>query len=372
MQKGPQGSNFQMHPVIMALSKVPMKLTYAMVLVGVLTYSGFILLALLTGQLTQILFSFMHLVQLDFSLLITVGLFFLRSYYDTLDKALREIRYVFVIDDDDYERYLEDLNKKMSNARGVLFGVPFVVLALISIFLFVMPTMPNPLFPVAPLSLVWLYLSVIEFSFIMLPLFGVAIWLGIVVMSVSKDIGRKLEISVEPISPDRAGGLVSFSEVLLRGVFMYSILLVLLIPLLAYLVHNLSAISPLLSLIPAVGLWLAIVTICVFFLVPQYYVHNILEEEKMKHLSQVSSEVNAVLSNIRSILSSSSQKSEIPSQQLTLVSLQLTTFFEQVEKMKTWPSTIWMAAKAISSLFLILLTFFINQFLILYLETIFG
>ncbi len=372
MQKGTQESCFKMHPILVALSGIPMKLTYAMIFVGVMTYAGFVLLTLFTGQVAQVLFSFMHLVQLDFSLLITVGLFFLRSYYTMLDKTLREIRYVFVIDDDEYERYLENLNKKMSDTRGFLLGLPFVILAVVSILLFVMPNMPNPLFPVDPLSPVWLYISMIEFSLIMLPLFGVAIWLGVVVMSVSKDIGRRLKISVEPISPDRAGGLVSFSEVLLRGVFMYSLLLVLLIPLLAYLVHNLSFISPLLSLIPTTGLTLAIVTICIFFLVPQYYVHKILEEEKKKHLSQVSREVNAVLSNMRSILTASPQKSDIPSQQLTLVSLQLTTFFEQVEKMKTWPSTLWIAAKAISSLLIILLTFFVNQFLFQYLEAVFG
>jgi hypothetical protein len=372
MQKGTQGSSSKMHPVLVMLSRAPIKLTYAMILVGILTYTGFVLLTLLTGQVTQVLFSFMHLVQLDFSLLITVGLFFLRSYYRTLDKTLREIRYVFVIEDDEYELYLDNVNKRMSNTRGFLLGLPFIALAMVSIFLFVMPTMPNSLFPVDPLSPVWLYMAVIEFNLIMLPLFGVAIWLGIVVMSVSKDIGRRLEISLEPISPDRAGGLVSFSEVLLRGVFMYSLLLVLLIPLLVYLVHNLSSGGPLLSLIPTTGLALAIVTICIFFLAPQYYVHNILEEEKKKHLSQVSREVNTVLSNIRSVLTSSPLKSDIPSQQLTLVSLQLTTLFEQVEKMKTWPSTLWIAAKAISSLLLILLTFFINQLLLSYLQIVFG
>ena len=235
-----------------------------------------------------------------------------------------------------------------------------------------MPTMPNPLFPVDPLSPVWLYLSIVEFSLIMLPLFGVAIWLGVVVMSVSKDIGRKLEISLEPISPDRAGGLVSFSEVLLRGVFMYSLLLVLLIPLLVYLVHNLSSSSPLLALIPWTGLALAILTICVFFLGPQYYIHSILEEEKKKHLSQVSKEANSVLSNIRRILSASPAKPDIPSQQLTLVSLQLTMLFDQVEKMKTWPSTLWIGAKAISSLLLVLLTFFVNQLLLYYIESVLG
>jgi hypothetical protein len=372
MQKGTHRSSFKMHPVLVHLSKAPLKLTHAMILVGILTYAAFILLTLLTGQAVQVLFSFMHLVQLDFSLLITVGLFFLRSYYTMLDETLREIRYVFVIDDDEFERYLGNLNKKMSDKRGFLYGLPFIILAMISILLFVMPNMPDPLFPVDPLSPVWLYISLIEFNLIMLPLFGVAIWLGVVVMSVSKDIGRRLEISVEPISPDRAGGLVSFSGVLLRGVFMYSLLLVLLIPLLVYIVHNLSFISPLLSLIPIAGLTLASVTIGIFFLVPQYYIHNILEKEKKRHLSQVSNEVNAVLSNIRSMLSSPSSKSDIPSQQLSLVSLQLTTFFEQVEKMKTWPSTLWMAAKAISSLLLILFTFLVNQFLFQYLEVIFG
>jgi uncharacterized protein YoxC len=372
MQKSTHGSIPKMHPVLVVLSRAPLKLTHAMVLVGVLTYVVFVLLTFLTGQAVQVLLSFMHLVQLDFSLLITVGLFFLLNYYKTLDKTLREIRYVFLIEDDEYEEYLENVNRRMSSARGFLLGVPFIVLAMVSILLFVMPTMPNPLFPVAPLSLVWLYMAIIEFNFIMLPLFGVAIWLGVVVMSVSKDIGRRLKISLEPISPDRAGGLVSFSEVLLRGVFMYSLLLVLLVPMFVFLVRNLSSSSPLLSLIPMTGLAIAIVTICIFFLAPQYYVHNILEEEKKKHLSQVSREVNAVLSDIRGMLTTSSLKSDIPSQQLTLVSLQLTTLFEQVEKMKTWPSTLWIAAKAISSLLLILLTFFINQLMVFYLDTVFG
>ncbi|MFX0054447.1 MAG: hypothetical protein ACFFAX_10980 [Promethearchaeota archaeon] len=370
MQKGTTGHRPKMHPVVAVLSRAPMKLIYTIILVGILTYAGFLLLTLLTGQITQVFFSFMHLVQLDFSLLIAVGLFFLFSYYKTLEKRLREIRYVFLIDDDDFEGYLEELTSKMGSAQGYLLGLPFIALSIASIFLFVMPTMPNALFPVNPLSPVWLYLSIVEFSLIMLPLFGVAIWLGMVVMSVSKDIGRKLEISVEPISPDRAGGLVSFSEVLLRGVFMFSLLLVLLIPLLAYLVHNLSSSSPLLALIPTAGLVLAIMTISVFFLVPQYNIHSILEEEKKKHLSQVSREVNDVLSNIRGVLSASPTMSDIPSQQLTLVSLQLTMLFEQVEKMKTWPSTLWIAAKAVSSLLLILLTFFVNQLLLYYIESI--
>ena len=365
-------SDSKMHPILTFLSRIPMKLTHTMILVGVLTYVVFILLTLLTGQITQVLFSFMHLVQLDFSLLITIGLFFLRDYYNTLFERLREIRYVFIIADDEYESYLEQLNKKMSNIGGALFGLPFIILAIFSIFFFVMPTMPNSLFPVGALSPIWMYLSIVEFSLIMLPLFGVAIWLGIVVMSASKDIGRRLKISVEPISPDRAGGLVSFSEVLLRGVFMYSLLLILLIPLLLYLVQNLSVISPIMSLIPTIGLALAIVTICIFFLVPQYYIHNILEEEKKKHLSQVSRELNTTLSEIRGMLSSSQSSTSIPSQQLTFLSLQLTTLFEQVEKMKTWPSTLWIAAKAVSSLLLILLTFFINQLLVMYLEALLG
>ncbi|NHJ12063.1 MAG: hypothetical protein EAX95_00200 [Candidatus Thorarchaeota archaeon] len=372
MRKRTKGTGFKMHPVVAALTKAPMRPISTILFIGFLTYAGFILVALLTGQMGRILFSFMHLVQLDFSLLITIGLYFLHNYFCVLEDRLREIRYVFIIEDDEYERYLENVSRQMGSARGFLLGIPFIILAFASILLFVMPTMPNALFPVDPLSPTWLYLSIVEFSFIMLPLFGVAIWLGVVVISVSKDIGRKLEISVEPISPDRAGGLVSFSEVLLRGVFMYSLLLVLLIPLLVYLVHNLSSSSPLMALIPTIGLALAIVTICIFFVVPQYYVHSILEEEKKKHLSQVSKEVNAVLANIRSVLSSTPSRSDIPSQQLTLVSLQLTTLFDQVEKMKTWPSTLWMAAKAISSLFLILLTFFINQLLVMYLETVFG
>ncbi|TFG07608.1 hypothetical protein EU538_08515 [Candidatus Thorarchaeota archaeon] len=371
MDKGSQRTSFRMHPVTTALTRVPLQLTSAMLLIGSLTYAGFILLALLSGEIAQLFFSFMHLVQLDFSLLITIGLFFLYDYFRKLDETLREIRYVFVIEDDEYERYLEDVSDKLGSPRGVLLGLPFIVLGLASIVFFVMPTMPNLLFPVEPLSPVWLYLS-FEFVFIMLPLFGVAIWLGIVVMSVAKDIGRKLEISVAPISPDRAGGLVSFSDVLLRGVFMYSLLLVLLIPVFVYLVQYLSATSPILAMVPSVGLALAIMTIGIFFLVPQYYIHSILDDEKKKHLAQVSEEVNTVLSNIRSMLASAPSSADIPSQQLTLVSLQLTTLFEQVEKMKTWPSTLWIATKAISSLVLILVTFFINQLLILYFEAILG
>ena len=372
MQTTTQKSSPKMHPILGFLSKAPMKLTYVILLIGILTYGVFIILTLVTGQMSQVMFSFMHLVQLDFSLLITIGLFFLQDYYNTLFEKLREIRYAFVLTDDEYDLYLEHLNKKMSDIRGVLLGLPFIILALLSIVFFVMPTMPNPLFPVDSLSPIWIYLSIVEFSLIMLPLFGIAIWLGLVVMSASRDIGRRLKISVEPISPDRAGGLVTFSEVLLRGVFMYSLLLVLLIPLLVYLVNNLSYTSPILSLIPTIGLVLAIVTICIFFLVPQYFVHNILDEEKKKHLAQVSRELNATLVEIRSVLSSSQSKSNIPSQQLTFLSLQLTTLFEQVEKMKTWPSTVWITAKAVSSLLLILLTFFINQLLVMYLELVLG
>ena len=152
---------------------------------------------------------------------------------------------------------------------------------------------------------------------------------------------------------------------------MYSLLLILLIPLLAFLVNSLSVVSPLFALIPTVGLEIAILTICVFFIVPQYFIHSILDEEKKKHLAQVSREVNSVLSNIRGMLSTKST-SDIPDPQLTMVSLQLTTFFEQVEKMKTWPSNLSIVIKAVSSLFLIMITFFINQLLLIYLQSVFG
>ena len=117
MQKGTSGPSSKMHPIVAVLSRVPMRFTYTIILVGILTYTGFFLLTLMTGQITQVFFSFMHLVQLDFSLLITVGLFFLASYYQTLDKRLREIRYVFLVDDDEYEMYLDNLTSKMSSPR---------------------------------------------------------------------------------------------------------------------------------------------------------------------------------------------------------------------------------------------------------------
>lgn len=359
------------HPIISMLSRLPMRLPSVCLLVGIFTYGIFLLLAVLTGEFGRVFFSFMHLVQLDFSVLIAIGLYFLDSYYKILDEGLREIRDVFVVQDNEYEDYIRDVNARMGDIRGFSLGIPFVILAVASIFLFVMPTMPNPLFPVDPLAPVWLYVSLIEFSLIMLPLFGIAIWLGVVITSVSRDIGRRLEISIEPISPDRAGGLVSFSDILLKGVFMYSLLLILLIPLLAFLVNSLSVVSPLFALIPTVGLEIAILTICVFFIVPQYFIHSILDEEKKKHLAQVSREVNSVLSNIRGMLSTKST-SDIPDPQLTMVSLQLTTFFEQVEKMKTWPSNLSIVIKAVSSLFLIMITFFINQLLLIYLQSVFG
>lgn len=371
MQAGASGKDRGMHPIISVLSRLGIRLPFACLLVGISTYGIFLLLAVLTGKFVEIFFSFMHLVQLDFSVLIAVGLCFLDSYYRILDEGLREIRDVFVVEDDEYERYISDVKTRMGDARGVSLSIPFVILAIASILLFVMPTMPNPLFPVGSLAPVWLYLSLIEFSLIMLPMFGIAIWLGVVITSVSRDIGRRLEISIEPISPDRAGGLVSFSDVLLKGVFMYSLLLILLIPLLAFLVDNLSKASPFFALIPTVGLGAAILTICIFFLVPQYFIHSILDEEKKKHLAEVSREVNAVLSSIRGMISTKSA-SDIPDTQLTMVSLQLTTFFEQVEKMKTWPSNLSIIIKAVSSLFLIMVTFFVNQLLVMYLQSLFG
>jgi hypothetical protein len=52
---------------------------------------------------------------------------------------------------------------------------------------------------------------------------------------------------------------------------------------------------------------------------------------------------------------------------IALVSLQLTRLFEQVEKMKTWPSDLALMLKVTSSLVLILITFFLNQMILYYL-----
>lgn len=370
MQSGSSVDQKRAHPIIAVLSKGPFTLRQSILVVWATTYLIFLVVATSTGNLADIFFSFIHLAQLNFSLIIAVGLYFLDRYYRTLEMRIREIRYVFVIEDDEFEEYLNGVFKRLSSPRGILPGIPFVILTIASIFLFVMPTMPSGLLPFPPFSFLWLYIAIVEFSLVMLPMFGIAIWMGLVIISVSKEIGRTLKISVEPISPDRAGGLVTFSEALLQGVFMYSTLLLLIMPLLVYFVQTVGQANPLTAFMPALGLIVAVGTISVFFLAPQYLIHKVLDEEKKKHLAEISNEVNTVLSDIRRYLATSPMKNDPPSQQLTLVSLQLTQLFEQVQKMKTWPSDLTLMLKATGSLVLILITFFLNQMLLYYLEAI--
>jgi hypothetical protein len=250
--------------------------------------------------------------------------------------------------------------------------LPIILLSVASVTLFLAPTMPNPLFPVDPLSILWIYYSIFEFSFLMLFLFGVGIWLGIVANSVASKIGKTIQVSLKPISPDRAGGLVSFSEALLKGVFMYSALIAMVFPLLAFIISYLQRFNPLLAYIPVIGLSIAVLTIFLFFIIPQYSIHKVMVDEKERLLQQVSEEVNSIIGDIREALGDTTTERDAPSQQLMLLSLQLTELFNQIERMRTWPSDLTVFVKAISALLAIIMTFILNEFLILYLEGLLG
>ena len=360
------------HPIINALLKVPFPYSFTVVLIGVLTYLGFLIIAIATGQLTTIFFTVMHLIQIDFSLTIIVGLYFLDLFYRTFEKKFGEMRSSFVMDDESFETYLDEVFKKMNSRRGYITGLPIVLLSIASVFLFLAPTMPNPLFPVDPFSVLWLYFSIFEFSIFMLVLFGVGIWLGIAADSVATRIGKTIQVSLKPISPDRAGGLVSFSEALLKGVFMYSALIAMVLPLLVFIISYLQRFNPLLAYVPVLGLSIAVLTIFLFFLVPQYSIHKVMVDEKERLLQQVSEEVNSIIVDIRKALGQSPTERDTPSQQLMLLSLQLTELFNQIERMRTWPSDLTVFVKAISALLAIILSFILNEILVIYLEGLVG
>ena len=360
------------HPITNAILRAPFPHGITVLLVGVATYLGFFIIAIATGQLTTILFTIMHLIQIDFSITIIVGLYFLNIFYITFEKKFGEMRSSFVMDDESFELYLDDVFKKMNSPRGYITGLPIVLLSVASVFFFLAPTMPNPLFPVDPFSILWIYFSIVEFSIFMLVLFGVGIWLGIAANSVATKIGKTIQVSLKPISPDRAGGLVSFSEALLKGVFMYSALIAMVLPLLVFIIGYLQQFNPFLAYIPVIGLSFAVLSIFLFFLIPQYSIHKVMVEEKERLLQQVSEDVNSIIGDIRDALGGSATGKDAPSQQLMLLSLQLTELFNQIERMRTWPSDLTVFVKAISALLAIILTFVLNEILVLYLEGLLG
>jgi hypothetical protein len=360
------------HPITNALFKAPFSHTITVLLIGLATYLGFLIIAILTGEFAAILFTVMHLIQIDFSMTIIVGLYFLNVFYRTFEKKFGEMRSSFIMDDESFELYLDDVFKKMNSPRGYFIGLPIVLLSIASVFFFLAPTMPNPLFPVDPFSILWIYFSVFEFSIFMLILFGVGIWLGIAANSVATKIGKTIEVSLKPISPDRAGGLVSFSEALLKGVFMYSALIAMVFPLLIFIIGYLRQFNPLLAYIPVIGLSIAILSIFLFFLIPQYSIHKVMVDEKERLLQQVSEEVNSIIGDIHDALGISPTGRDTPSQQLMLLSLQLTELFNQIEQMRTWPSDLTVFMKAISALLAIILTFVLNEILVMFLEGLLG
>ena len=86
------------HPITNVILNAPFPHIVTSILIGVMTYLGFLIIAFLTGQLDSILFTVMHLIQIDFSITIIIGLYFLDIFYRTFEKKFGEMRSSFVMD----------------------------------------------------------------------------------------------------------------------------------------------------------------------------------------------------------------------------------------------------------------------------------
>lgn len=352
-----KGNSDPSHPIETFLRKVPIGYRYTVLFIGTLQYVIFLVLLMFCKNWFEVLTSPMHLLQLLFSITVIIGLFSLEKFMRDFRSKFEEIRGYFTFTDQEFETFVAMRLAEFCDTKALAFGFPFMIISSWTSFFYLMPTMPNSLYPVGASSFVWFYCSIMEFNIFMMSLLGIGIWIGIHVVNTYKDLKKKMVITINKFGPDFSNSLKPLSQLILRGTTMYSAIIATVFPFLSYTVYFLQRSYPSFLLYPVVGLVIVVTTILLYFIIPQYYIQSITSESKRKMLADISTKIKQCFKNLEKI----EEKSTMSSHESPEEGPFLLMFYEQIEKMHTWPPYTSIIIKASVALISPLVTFMLTK-----------
>jgi hypothetical protein len=246
-------------------------------IIGLLSYAVFLLLAGISGKFARILSSYMHFLQVIFSLEFIIGSICASVVNSRFNRAFNESKSYFDTSDNEYDRIIQEVAKMTNSPVGLLFSAPMMVCCIVYTFLVIAPRLPDTMFPVRASEPVFLFVMIFEFSLMCTFLLGnIGYWFTYCVAHALARL-EKFPFML-PALPTRrlmskVSGLIITSTVLL------TLIIGLAFPgILNIVIHYSSSEASL--WIGGGGLAFVLITAGVLFIVPQFRLHGILVEAK--------------------------------------------------------------------------------------------
>ena len=187
----------QFFPIIKTLRKLPFSIRITALLFGILSYTLYIIIGVSTESIGVTFFSFMHILQISFSICIFYGFISLDIFHRRFIDILKESKSFLEIKNDDYHRFVLGVIEDLGNKRSVLVALPLILISS-TIFIFgVGPNIPDSNFPVSSNSALFIFVTIGEFSFFMLYLLGaIGFWFAICLIKTYYVIGTKFKMRI--------------------------------------------------------------------------------------------------------------------------------------------------------------------------------
>lgn len=300
--------------------------------IGLFLYVAFLAIAIFTENFIDVILSPMHLMQIIFSIDIMLGLLFLKIFTDQFINRFNETQLCIAADPQKFQKFMIETLTKFCDFKALIIASPFIAISICSIYFYITPTLPNTLFPVKPISILWIYFSLVEFSLIMLSLLGIGVWIGIQVICAFKNLSRHFTITVNQFNPVSFGGLKPLVSLILMGTIMYSIVVALAFPVVSYVVYYVQNFYSSLLPLPIIGLSIVVLSIFSYFVVPLYFIHIIIVKFKDDVLNNISMKIKNHFKDFKG-----NNNHVASGRNVSLEGIFLLMLYSHVEKMRSWP-----------------------------------
>jgi hypothetical protein len=274
-------------PLIRILERSPFGIKTTALSFGILLYIIYVVIGISTESIDVTFFSFMHILQISFSICVFVGFISLHIFYRRFTDIMNRSRFFLDIENHEYSRFAFRIKKDFESRKSILVAIPLIFVSSIFFISGVGPNIPDSNFPVSSNSVLFIFITITEFSFLMLYLLGaVGFWFAICLIRAYYLISAEFKMRIPPLERKPLKELSSFLGL---TSFLLAITETTVLPTLLYVLIFYSSIEYALYL-GSLGLSAVVLFIIMLFFVPQYFLHRSIVDAKERRLTIIQKE----------------------------------------------------------------------------------
>ncbi len=276
------------HPFLRVMEKIPLPYWISSLLVSIIPLLGFVMIGLSTHELTIAIQTNIIYIQLGVSAAILYGLLALRYFYKNFSEHIFNIRKLFSLNDEEFNSFYRKTFASMGDKWMVITILPLIVCSIFFMYTIIFPHVPDELFPFKSTSILFLYVSLFEFTLLCLGFLGAGFWIGIRLIQTFRKMSSLLSYKINPFAPNTE--LIPISRFVFASCFIILIALMIFYPAAIYILYVYGPTSYG-YILGAGGVTFELIMIIIFYILPQYYIHLGMERVKNNNLSEIGKKI---------------------------------------------------------------------------------